>query len=295
MQGWLVWRRSAGVHTRHLLIFYTSIAFYFIPTNSTIYCAAYIYFQGKSGLSVPWLSWVFLKNIHFHVNLTVILYFLCRDVFFLNFLLPPVEHCQTPWILKSHSHFVNAMKCPRSGWSPAFWRQILCVSSFREYTDIPAMGRLCHSESVWRFCRSSFFPLSPPWRATTGPECHRENERWMKIDAAFGFQEAWLTHLWAVDTIIPPVTLDRGGHWRAVMALVTLGQPEESWSCFLLFLADTMWIELVALSKDRVQSTMLVGGLVWEKRRCCHCNFTTQPWSGETSFFHFWFFFFFFW
>lgn len=49
----------------------------------------------------------------------------------------------------------------------------------------------------------------------------------MKIDAAFGSQEAWSTHLWAVDTIIPHVTLDRRGHRRPVLAPVSLGQPEE--------------------------------------------------------------------
>lgn len=127
------------------------------------------------------------------------------------------------------------MKCPRFGWSPAFWPQILCVSLFRACTDIPAIGRLCHSDSVWRLRRSNFFPLSHPWRATTGPECHRENECRMKIDAAFEFQEAWFTHLWAVDTIIPHVTLARRGHCRAAMALVTLGQPGESWSLFSAF------------------------------------------------------------
>lgn len=57
----------------------------------------------------------------------------------------------------------------------------------------------------------------------------------MKIDAAFEFQEAWFTHLWAVDTIIPPVTLDRRGHCPTVMALVTGGQPGESWSLFSAF------------------------------------------------------------
>lgn len=52
----------------------------------------------------------------------------------------------------------------------------------------------------------------------------------MKIDAAVGSQEAWSTHLWAVDTVIPHVTLHRRGHGRTVAALVSLGQPGERWS-----------------------------------------------------------------
>lgn len=54
-----------------------------------------------------------------------------------------------------------------------------------------------------------------------------QRESGMKIDAAFGSQDAWSTHLWAVDTIIPHVTLDRRGHRRPVMAPVSLGQPED--------------------------------------------------------------------
>lgn len=146
------------------------------------------------------------------------------------------------------------MKCTSFGWSPVSWPQIQCVSSFRECGDVTAIGRLCHSDSVRRLRWSSFFPLSHPWRATTGPEHHGENECWMKIDAAFEFQisGSCFIHLWAVDTIIPPVTLDRWGHCLDAGGVITSWR----WSHWdsprraelLLFLTDTMWIELVAFS-----------------------------------------------
>lgn len=168
-----------------LSVFCTSVAVYFILKNIIMLCR--LFFIYKINLD--------LIFIIFHQHFWKKHWFSCSfDSDYLAHLLqwlPPVEHCQPPWLL-TLVFCKCLMKCTCFGWSPASWPQIQCVSSFRECGDVAAIGRLCHSDSVRRLRWSSFFPLSHPWRAITGPEHHGENECWMKIDAAFEFQEAAL-------------------------------------------------------------------------------------------------------
>lgn len=264
MRSSLVCSLSAQFHTKHVVVcFCTSVAVYFILTNGIMLCR--LFFTYKINLD--------LIFIIFHQNFWKKHWFSCYfDRDYLAHLLqwlPPVEHCQPPWLLILV--FCKClMKCTSFGWSPASWPQIQCVSSFTECGDVAAIGRLCHSDSVQRLRWSSLFPFSHPWRATTSPEHHGENECWMKIDAAFEFQisGSCFIHLWAVDTIIPPVTLDRWGH--CVMALVTLGQPEESWTSPFPYRHNV----------NRISCFLLGWGAnarCWWGEKSCHCNFTTQP------------------
>lgn len=169
MRSSLVCSLSAEFHARHVLVCFLHFSSCLFYTDKQHYVVQTIfYLQDKSGFNFYHFSSAFLIKHWFSC------YFDSDYLAHLLQWLPPVEHCQPPWLL-TLVFCKCLMKCTSFGWSPACWPQIQCVSSFRECGDVAAIGRLCHSDSVRWLRWSSFFPLSHPWRATTGPEHHGEN------------------------------------------------------------------------------------------------------------------------